>query len=190
MPRNRQSQAVIEENTQLIDEYASDPLYSLEEVSTDSLYYLEKEAPEKRQSAVLTGPEAMTFIGIEPRPLNALRQGDYGRIQERFERLFQRWAKIAKNEGRTIDAQSALWKNIKIRVWNRKNIAELSIYKIVGKQVAGCPTLGVEGGEYTGDLMDGRALSTFLSEVKNSTRHKEVLVQLESVTVTEDMRNA
>jgi hypothetical protein len=75
-------------------------------------------------------------------------------------------------------------------VWNRKNIAELSPHKIVGKQVAGCPTLGIEGGEYTGDLMDGRALSTFLSEFKKSTRHKEVLVQLESVIVTEDMRNA
>lgn len=190
MPRNRQAQAAIEEDSQLIEEYSLNPLYSLEEVNVDPLFHLEKEAPEKRTTNVLTGPEAMQFLGIEVRPLNAMKRGDYSAIQERFERLFARWAKIAKNEGRSINAQNALWKNIKIRVWNRKNIAELSPTKIVGKQVAACPTLGIEGGEYTGDLMDGRAISTFLSEVRNSTRHKEVFVQLESVTVTEDMRNA
>lgn len=149
----------------------------------------DEQAATREAKKVLTGPEAMAFLGLPPRPLNYLKKGDHRRIHKKFKALFQEWEeRVSNNRTISIDPDQAFWKRLKIRVWNKANLAQLHPEKgIKGKKTAGCPSLGIEPGEYAGDPMDGRAISTFLSETHNSERPREYFIQLEAIEVTEDM---
>lgn len=147
----------------------------------------------RKVTKVLNGVEAMEFLGLPNRPLCYLTKGDASVIKDKFEALFREWNKRNYHDGNLkINEDAHFWSRIKVRVWKKQNIERFEFdggapVKVVGQQTAGCPTLGIEGGEYTGDLMDGKSLTTFLSEYKNSERPNDYFVQLERIEVTEDM---
>lgn len=159
------------------------------DASDFSLY--DEQTAVREVKEILKGPDAMVFLGLPPRPQNYLKKGDYRRIHKKFKGLFEEWTERMGND-RTVEISrdAHFWKKIKIRVWNKANLAKLHPTEgIVGKKMAACPSLGIEGGEYTGDVYDGTAISTFLSETHNSERPRQFFVQLECIEVTEDMRN-
>jgi hypothetical protein len=185
----RTAQKPVETDLEMMDAQNS-TYFNLDANAPSNVFSLDEAGGGQAESRVLLGEEAMVYLGLPNRPLNHLQRGDFGLIYDRFKPLFQRWERKAKATRKTINPDLAFWKNIKIRVYNKANLAQLSPNGVVGKVTAGCPTLGIQGAEYTGDLMDGRSLSTFLSEVENSNRWREYFVVVESITLTEDMQNA
>lgn len=138
----------------------------------------------------LEGVEAMRFLGIqdaENRPHNALMRGDYSDIHLKFKPLFERWKLLEERNNVEINKDKEFWAQIKIRVWHKSNIEALTRKEIIGKETAPCPSLGIEGGRYTGEVLDGRSFSTVLNE-KQNTQARQFFVRLIGVNVTEEMK--
>src|ERR1041385_909868 len=144
-----------------------------------ALYYDENGnlTTQKFNKTVLTGDEAMMYLLGKTRRNQQLMRGDHALITKRFRPLSESHEK-----------DDLFWKNIRLRVWNVKNVGEKTI-DITVKKSDDTYDKHV-GGEYIGDIFDGRALEGFVPNVPNSPKHQEFRVQLLSVEVSEAMYNA
>lgn len=168
-------------------EVADDPYFSLENVGDDPTYFaLDDDGRDPVIRNVLTGEAACQFLGIPVRPHFHLKRGDYSKVYWKFKPLFDRWM---NNKAKFQDPDRLFWKNIKVRVWNKANLEKLSSKEIVGKRIQAFPLgTGLSDNRYAGEIYDGSAFSTFLSETANAHKYREYFLQLVSVTVTEDMQ--
>jgi hypothetical protein len=116
-----------EENVEdlLLEDDNPSPYLSLPESYDrgNASYYLslEHEAEGFRRNKIeqiLTGPEAMKFLGLPPRPMNHLQKGDGVRIMERFHRYFTKLIKEGKED--------VFWANLTVRVWKKKQYRKVA----------------------------------------------------------------
>lgn len=138
--------------------------------------YMDDDGLFKRKQAStyeLTGDAAMRFLGLPPRKHNLLTMFDHRKIHKRFGNIIEEYIKTGQNQN------ELFWKNLRIRVWNVKNIGQFTAHTKHSPSV-----------EYAGDVFAGNALEGFLPNEEKSNRYNEYRVQLLSVTVTEDMHSA
>lgn len=121
--------------------------------------------------------EAMAFLNLPTRKHNVMRKGDLSLIRWKFKGLFEKW--ILENQpGRNED--KLFWDQMRVRVINKKQ---------AGLPTRGCPSAGIAPGVYSGDILTGEAVKAFLPETRFSNAGDDYIVQLLSMTVTEELES-
>lgn len=150
------------------------------EVSQEDVLFFNDDGTVSRNEQVkklIEGREAMKFLGLPERKFNVLTKGDLSRIRWKFKAAFDKW--IAENKkGR--NENSLFWDQIRVRVTNRN---------YAGKPTRACPAAGIPAGVYTGDILTGEAIKTFLPETRYSNADGNFIIQLLSISVTEELVN-
>lgn len=150
------------------------------EVSDEEVLFFNEDGTIDRETQAerkIEGAEAMRFLNLPERKYNILRKGDLSRIRWKFKDLFEKW--ISENKPKR-DENRLFWDKIRVRVINKKN---------AGQATRACPAAGVPAGKYTGDILTGEAIKAFLPESKYSNAGDDYIVQLLSITVTEEVEN-
>ena len=150
------------------------------EVSQEDILFFNDDGTIGRNEQVrqlFEGRNAMKFLGLPERPHNVLTKGDLSRIRWKFKSAFDKW--ISENvKGR--NENSLFWDQMRVRVVNKK---------YAGKPTRACPAAGIPAGVYTGDILTGEAIKTFLPETVYSNAKDNFIIQLLSISVTEELLN-
>jgi hypothetical protein len=131
----------------------------------------------------LKGPDAFRFLGFpNVPPFCHLTRQHFKYIIKKFDpylkELFQK------------EQEHVFWDLFQVRVYNKSNLVAIGPDRIYGKKTVPRVIGGKQlpSVEYQGDLFKGHMIAQMLGGSDNGERWKEYLIQLESLTATEELQ--
>ncbi len=168
-----------------LEEAVLDEALSLDTMFVDPYLSLNSDEDEEfgnnKVMKELKGEELCRFLGIKAKPHFYLARKDIKMIHAKFGRFFKQLIQAGK------DVDKHFWNHINVRVYNKRSLESVTLEKITGKMTGSGISSKAKPVEYAGAINKGSVILDYLAQVKNATKHREYLICLVSMNITEDM---